>query len=378
MPKQRLLATTALIVMILMQAKAQNDLSIRHTHIEFDSTKTKQLIFQLENHNFLKNNEYFGDLIEGYTLTGYSLQPALCYYPTTNFRLTAGVHLQQYNGTKTYDKVLPVLSAQVRFNNRLSMIMGAIKGHVHHNMPEPLLDPEWQINRPVETGIQFLYNTTRFKADLWLDWNQFIKQNDTIPEKFIAGLNGHFFLNRPNNAWELQIPLQMVASHRGGQISNYDEPMESLVNLGTGITAERKLGGKLKGIKLSAQMFYFKDLTDKKERPLNSGYALYPNICLNTTWGEALVGYWHGHDFFSPKGNPLFISTSTYLDDFYRKNRDLLTMKYNYNLMIKGQLKFNFGAEAYYDLNSNQLEYFYGLNLIFTPSFKITTLNHLE
>ncbi len=378
MLNSRHFALLSLFVLAMLNANAQNDLSIKQTHIDFDSTKTKQLLFQLENHNFFKNNEYFGDQIEGYTLGGYSLQPALTYYPTPYFRLTAGIHLQQYNGTKTYDKVLPVLSAQVRFNNRLSMIMGAIKGHVHHNMPEPLLDPEWQINRPVETGLQFLYNTKRFKADLWLDWNQFIKHNDTIPEKFIAGLNSSFILSNPEAIWNWEIPLQLVASHRGGQISNYDEPMESLVNLGTGITAEKKMDGKFKSIKLSSQLFYFKDLTDKKERPLNSGYALYPSVCLNSSWGEALVGYWHGHDFFSPKGNPLFISTSTYMDDFYRENRDLITLKYNYNLVFKKQLKFNFGLEAYYDLKNQQLEYFYGLNLIFTPSFKIMTLDYLE
>ncbi len=378
MLNRRQFAILCLLVLTMLNANAQNDLSIKHTHIAFDSTKSKQLLFQLENHNFFKNNEYFGDQIEGYTLTGYSLQPALTYYPSSYLRLTAGVHLQQYNGTTKYDKVLPVLSAQIRLNQKLTMLMGAIKGHVHHNMPEPLLDPEWQINRPLETGIQFLYTTKRFKADLWLDWNQFIKQNDTIPEKFIAGLNSTFCISKPDAIWNLEIPLQMVASHRGGQISNYDAPMESLVNWGTGLTAEKKLGGKLKEIKLSAQLFYFKDLTDKKERPLNTGYAIYPTICLNALWGETMVGYWHGHDFFSPKGNPLFISTSTYLDDFYRENRNLLTLKYNYNLVYKKQIKFNFGVETYYDMNNGQLEYFYGLNLIFTPSFKIMTLDYLE
>lgn len=371
-------ALIAIFFVSLIRANAQNDLTIKHTYFEFDSTRNKQLIFQLENLNFLKNNEYFGDLAEGYTLTGYAIQPALTYYATPYFRLTAGVHLQQYNGTKDYDEILPVLSAQLNFNHRLSMIIGAIRGHVHHNMPEPLLDPEWQINRPVETGIQFLYNTGRFKADLWLDWNQFIKMNDTIPEKFIVGLNSSFRLTNPEAVWMMEIPLQLTASHRGGQISNYNQPMESLMNVGTGITAEKSLIGNIRKIRLAAQLFYFKDLTDKKERPFDNGYALYPTACMDTRWGELMAGFWYAQDFFSPRGNPLFLSTSNYIDDFYKKERELVTLKYNYNLKFKKQIKFNFGVETYYDLSTQQLEYFYGLNLIFTPSFKIATLNYLE
>ena len=372
------LSIIALLLISLFHTMAQNNLAIKHTHFHFDSTRNRQLLFQLENLNFLRNNEYFGDLAEGYTLTGYAIQPALTYYATPYFRLTAGVHLQQYNGTKEYDEVLPVLSAQLNFNHRLSVLMGAIKGHVHHNMPEPLLDPEWQINRPVETGIQFLYNSHRFNADLWLDWNQFIKMNDTIPEKFIVGLNSNLTISNPESRWNWNIPFQMMVSHRGGQISNYNQPMESLLNLGTGITTEKKLTGRLKSLKLATQLFLYKDLTDKNERPYNNGYANYHTACVDTHWGELMAGLWYAQDFFSLKGNPLFLSTSNYMKEFYKKDRQMITLKYNYNLPFKKQIKFNFGTEAYYDLKTQEMEYFYGLNVIFTPSFKIATLNYLE
>lgn len=360
-------------------ALSQNDLSIFHTHIPFDSTKTKQLLFQLENHNFFKNNEYFGDIVEGYTLPGYSFEPALVYYPSSVFRIKAGFHYRQFHGSQKNEDIFPVLAAQLMLTKNLSVTFGALKGHVHHNLPEPMLNPEWQINRPVETGLQFLLNSNRFTGDLWIDWYQFIKPNDTIPEKFVAGLSGSWMLNDREAAWHFSLPVMMTATHRGGQISNYNQPMESLANLGTGLNAVKTINTKnLKKIGLSINAFFYKDLTDKKERPMNSGFAVYPAATISTRWGEFMTGWWHGSDYYSPRGNPLFNSVSTYLPDYYEKNRDLVTLKYNLNKVISKQLKFNFGVEGFLDAATGTLEYFYAVNLIFTPSFKILTINHLE
>ncbi len=368
-----------LFILLTVNLLAQNDLSVYHTHTDFDTTKTNQLLFQIENHNFFRNNEYFSDLVEGYTLPGYTIEPALVYYPSSLFRLKAGFNFRQFHGTKSSEQVMPVISAQLMLTRSLSVTLGAIRGSVHHNMPEPLIDPEWQINRPVETGLQFLLNTSRFKADLWLDWNQFIKTNDTIPEKFLAGFKGNLRVNQQDNNILLSIPLMMTATHRGGQISNFNEPMESLANLGTGIIASKNVGTKaLRKTEFSLLALYFKDLTDKKERPMNSGFAVYPTMSLTTLWGDVMAGWWYGNDFYSPRGNPQFMSTSTYKPGFYQKERNMITLKYNLNKMIMKQLKFNFGVEGYIDTATKTLEYFYAINIIYSPSFKLMTLNHLE
>ncbi len=358
--------------------KAQHDLSSYYTHIDFDSTKTDQLLLQIESFNFFKNNEYFSDYIKGYTLPGFSLEPSLIYYPSSKFRLKAGLHFQQFHGSEHHERILPVIAAQLMLTNNLSLTVGALKGHVHHNMPEPIFDPEWQINRPVETGIQFLYNTSRITADLWLDWRQYIRQNDTIPEKFTVGLNSRFMVSPTDADWNFSIPFLMTATHRGGQISDFDEPMESLLNAATGLIAEKNIDRKhLKKIGFSLHGFFYKDLTDKKERPFNTGYAIYPTVSLHNTWGNIMGGWWHASDFYSPLGNPEFMSTSTFDANFYRKERNMVTLKYNFGRELAKKIRLNAGVETYYDTHSGDLEYFYAVSLIYTPSFKIATITSL-
>lgn len=375
--KMRRLATITITIISLYTTpflSAQNDLSSRFTHIEFDTVSQHQLLFQLENHNFFINNEFFGDYIEGYTLPGYTLQPTLAYYPSSRFRLNAGVHLQQYDGRKKYHHVVPILSAQVRLNKQLTPIMGALKGHVHHNMPEPLFNPEWQVARPIETGIQFLFRTDRLNSDLWMDWTQFIEPKDTIPEKFVVGFNGRWDFGNNQSDFGLSIPIFMTATHRGGQISDFNEPMESLFNLGSGVRAEIKTHRTIiKKWQINALAFIYKDLTNKKERPFNSGFAIYPSIIATTKRSEIMAGFCHGNNFFSPKGNPLFMSVSS-IKDHYQKERNIITVKYNFNYLISKELKLNFGAESWYDTDASQLEYFYGIHLVFNPSFRISEI----
>ena len=52
---------------------------------------------------FNKNNEYFNDITDGYTLFGYQLNPYVAYRAGEHVRLDVGVYLQQDFGNDEFD-----------------------------------------------------------------------------------------------------------------------------------------------------------------------------------------------------------------------------------------------------------------------------------
>ena len=65
---------------------------------QIDSSLDNTLSFRIENSNFFKNNEYFNDIIQGYTLIGWFINPKLIYYPAKNAKIEAGIHFLKYSG----------------------------------------------------------------------------------------------------------------------------------------------------------------------------------------------------------------------------------------------------------------------------------------
>ena len=58
-------------------SSAVSQSNYQNTNIQL--ADTSKLFLQLDNTNFIKNNEYFGDIAEGYTLLGFNLTPKLVY-----------------------------------------------------------------------------------------------------------------------------------------------------------------------------------------------------------------------------------------------------------------------------------------------------------
>ncbi len=361
------------LVLVCSLSNAQVDQTWRYYYPEFKQDAGHNLYFRLENNNFVKNNEYFGNYIEGYTLMGYTVQPSFVYYAGSRLRLKAGVHIIQYSGMDEFTEVLPTFSIHTQLTDKLALVMGALKGDVHHKLIEPLFDPENQYTRPIENGFQFLYNSNSFWFDAWVDWEQFIFLGDDKPEKFTAGFSSEFELTKPESELKITIPGQFVATHLGGQISNYSERMQSLANLATGIKLNYKVGdGFIKDLGLATYITSYHDLTGQSGWDFTSGNAIYPVAEVNYKYGTFMTGYWHANNFLAPKGSSLFQSTSNYQQGYYTPNRNLLTTKLSFTKTFMKQIKFSAMVETYYDIPASQFDYSYGLNLVFTPNFFIS------
>ena len=113
--KTRITIIAAALGMAAGWASAQSRSVFEGTAQAFDSTRNGQLLLNVVSQNFFRNDEYFGDYIEGYTLPGYTLEPSLVYYPTADFSLRAGISLVQYAGTEKYSRIVPVVAADWRF-----------------------------------------------------------------------------------------------------------------------------------------------------------------------------------------------------------------------------------------------------------------------
>ena len=69
------------------------------------------LSLRIKNIDFIKNNEYYNPIIEGYTMPGFFLQPELLYSPSGKVTVRGGIHLLKYAGTEKFSQIRPVISA---------------------------------------------------------------------------------------------------------------------------------------------------------------------------------------------------------------------------------------------------------------------------
>ena len=354
---------------------SQLDMSGRIACDKMDTAKKNDLLFRLESDIFFKNNEYFSEYEKGYTLPGFSIQPALVYYAGTRLRFTAGANMIRFFGDDGLFDVKPVISAQFRASEKFYVILGAIRGNIHHGLIEPVYDPDNQYLRPVENGVQFLFDTYRFKMDAWIDWEQFITWGDSVPEMFTAGFSGNVAITDKGSKVEFSLPVQVVASHQSGQISDHHADTYSMMNAVFGIKAGIRTGdGFIRKVWLDGYYLGFSQFSGSLDLGFDSGHAFYPVTGFDYKYGQFMAGYWYADDFYSLKGNSEFMSVSNY-NDFYSKYRHVGTVKATFNRsFMDDQIKLNVCVNGYYDITAALFDYSYGLSLIYAPEFKIVNI----
>jgi hypothetical protein len=336
------------------------------------------LTFKMASSFVFINNELFGDIVEGYTLPAYQLEPTVVYYAGERFRMRTGLHLQQFFGENESMKVRPVISGTVLFSEQLQLNMGAINGHLNHGMSDAMFHYERSISHPVENGFQFLYEDDRWCGDAWMSWEQYIEQGDSIPEIFTAGISLRRQLFKSGSGWVWDLPFQTIVMHRGGQISDFDEEGTSFLNLSTGLEVEKRLDGFIKKTGWVSHFLLYNDLKDVNAYGINKGHAFYAGGVLESAQNSLMLGYWKSEDFISSRGNPIFHSSSNHLEDTWVSDRSMLTGKFLWHKKVMPEVIFSFLLEGYYDMNTSQFDYAYGFRMGFTPEFLIANLRPLR
>lgn len=356
------------------EVDAQYNFNRQFTYPEFDENLANTLLMRIENTNFFKNNEYFGEYVEGYTLLGNDLEPSLMYYASSKVRLKLGAYLRKYSGLDTFSIAKPIISVHAKLSPNLELIMGSLRGSVHHRLADAVFDSERRYSRPVETGLQFLYssNSKKHWVDVWVDWEHFLWQNGSDPEKLTFGISTRNYCLTTQNQWEIMTPFSLLLKHQGGQIITIETNTRTTANWTAGFEIQKNFGGNWdKSVGWKSDYIGFKEIDDDSSLPFTSGWAFHHNAFFEAKKFQVWLGYFHGHDFMAPAGNYLFQSLSSYMPGVYRKKPQLVTLKTGYGYSLLKQLTLDATFDAYYDVTNGHMDYSYGLSLVFLPNWRV-------
>ncbi|AMJ67003.1 hypothetical protein [Hymenobacter sp. PAMC 26628] len=317
---------------------------------------------------FFKDNEYFNDIVEGYTLFGTQLNPQLVYYPTKELRLEAGVFLWKDFGNPTLRQVRPTYRATWTHGPH-QFIFGNIRANLNHGYIEPLFDFERVILKPLEEGLQYRLNSRRVALDVWVDWLKQEYPGSNYQEQIAGGLSSSFRLTRPESPVDVSVPFQFTARHHGGQIDTLHAPIQTLFNYATGVVARVPLhGAVLQAVRLNAYAVAFDDHSFSNYRlPYQTGNGLYLNGTLETRYLDVMLSYWQGHQFYAPLGGPYYQSiASRYGTPGYTDaERRLLLVRLLRDFRISDAAALTVRVEPVYDFNRQLLDFSFGFYLNF-------------
>lgn len=341
------------LLLLGLQSVGQNDYHLFKFYEPFQPDSTGKFYLALDNVNFFKNNEYKGELATGYTLTGTWIRPKIVYYPDAKLRMEFGGNVLKYNGRDEFDHLSPWFNVHYQPTEKISLILGNLNSDQNHNLPEFLADPEMFLTSKPEAGLQAKYNTNRFRADLWIDWQQFIVKGDPFKERFAFGAVTNWKIVEKNNT-TLSIPLVFYGLHQGGEIDIAPGLAKSYITVTPGLSIKKSLQHKnFKGWSLTtnySHSTYPKDDLVFKEA---KGWGFYANGNIDTRFGGLTLAYWHGHQYYTPQGSDLFQNLSDTQTKMIAENK-LVNLKYHYFHEIMPDTFFGFVFDYYYDTMNKQ------------------------
>ena len=340
----------------------------------FQDSDSGKLSFHLYNTNFFKNNEYFNNLHEGETLPGTIIEPTMVYHPGGKTRFETGIHLLKFFGQNGFNRTEPIIRFQYQPFGYFQMVMGTIYGGSYHGLIEPLYQWENTFSQPLENGLQFLFNTPRFKSDTWLNWKKFIQQNDPFQEELTVGTTLSYKLIS-KNSFSLSFPFQTTVNHHGGQIIENHVPLRTIFNYSTGFSAKWDMENQLiRKIDFQFWLLGYNDISQTQLQVYRQGYGIYPKTSISLSNFETQLGFFHGEGFMSSEGEPLFFSSNIPYNEYFLPTRNMMTCKLIYSKKIQKGISLAAYAEFYKDFKLSNMDYTYGVHIIFDRDFFITHL----
>lgn len=358
---------TVLFFLVSINAAAQVDYPTFKNINTINPADSGKLSFDFYNLNYLNNTEWFGNIPLSGTLFGYQLIPELEYQVSPKLTVKGGIYLQKEFGRKEYTTIAPTFSVKYRAKHS-SFIIGTLEGNLNHGFIEPIYDYKLLITERLENGFQFKVDTKPYNHDFYINWRRAIHPGDKFKEEFdigyVANLN---VIDRP--AFNLHIPVQMLYSHKGGQVDSLNTPLQSLVNFATGASLSFHFDKKLFK-KLVFENYYvnYKDISGAKLQPFKEGNGYLSHLLFDFKNVGIDLRYWNGNGFIGPRGMALFQSVSEKYPGLVEKHRELLIASFIYDKEIFKNVNFDFRFIPFKDIGEGSssgtgLEYSYELYL---------------
>ena len=213
--------------------QAQMDSLVFMTDARIDASQRGEIRLNVDNLTFLRDNEYKGRLVKGYTLPGIWIEPTVSYQPLDNLKVEAGMHLLHYWGANVYPNLnyssiptwqngriqksfhaLPLFRAQMQLTPSLNLVVGTLYGKQNHGLIAPLYNDELNLSSDPESGLQLLWHTRPFSLDAWLNWESFIFRGDDHQESFTFGFSSRIHPSKPSKRTQVYLPVQVLFHHR--------------------------------------------------------------------------------------------------------------------------------------------------------------------
>ena len=271
----RLFLTLIFIVnLTICNAQLNNSMFDQRTRIE--PSDSNSLLFNMRALGFTKNNEYFGDIADGYTLYGYQINPSISYLPSKNTRFDIGVYAQKDFGNDEYSEVQPTFTFSHKFGDA-KLVFGTLEGATSHQLIEPLYDFENVLINRLENGIQFHVINEWLFFDTWVNWQRMLYPGEDNQEELTGGLSMRYVLI--DKTFRLSIPAQLVVNHVGGQIDVSSEPLQTYTNSAIGLTLDflRPDNSLINRIRLDSYYTNYSDFSSTQLRPFENGSGWYVN-----------------------------------------------------------------------------------------------------
>ena len=110
-------------------------------------------------------------------------------------------------------------------------------------------------------------------------------------------------------------------------------------------------------------MVQYKDISQTKMSPFDTGWANYTSAFLNYKNIALNAAYWHSNKFISIHGDYLFQSISEKKENYIQEKRNILSTKFSYNDKMFKNVSFNFRVESYFDLIKGKMDFATGINV---------------
>ena len=307
---------------------------------------------------FLKNNEYFNTIIDGYTLFGFQFQPYLSYHINKQVRIDAGAYFQKDFGNEKISTIAPIFSIKWRKKD-YSIVFGNLESSLNHRLIEPLYDFERVLNHRLETGIQFQLNREDFFIDTWLDWQYMEYLKDSAQEQFQVGVSIQKKIASIGTG-TLSLPAQLTSRHQGGQLNSTGLPNQTLVNTAIGLNWTQPVNGWVRQVTVNGYYVFDKDITKSRQAYLD-GDGVYFNAMLSTKFGlDMMASYWHANEFIAFQGGKIYQSVSSTDPGRVQPTPHLAILRFLYNYKIGENLFLTLRYEPFYDLSYKSFQYSYG------------------
>lgn len=370
MLNRKLQITLTCLLLLSFGMKAQlNNLALE-TFQHIDSKKDKQVSFQFESFSYLKNNEYFLKVADGYTLFGNIFSPKIRFQPAPNVQIEGGIFARKDFGNTAFTSIQPIFTVKIQQDSS-QFLFGNLEGHVNHHLVEPMMNPERVILNRQETGLQYTKRKKNVFFDSWIDWQKMIYKGSDFKEEIFAGLSWNKKIYTRSN-FNFSIPVQLTFQHRGGQTTTDTGQVITNINTAIGIEAEWKMSGFFQKIKF--QHYFVGYRQNANYHPFfPDGSGVYLNLTAETKVMNVMLSYWNSTSYLSDAGGDLYQSVGRTFDygQVVEKYRNILIIRAMKDWKIIDNLYLTFRFEPYFDFNNKGFEHTESLFLSYRQRFEL-------